>query len=1090
MLLFAGCGQSASPTVADDEARKRSLAEGLEIREAARKYFSPSKIDDYFPGMDVLSQVAEPHALLQPPQSEDGQNRLKNQLAAARARPVELSGNEVLGRNTWMLWCAGNEGFWDDLSRAELGFIDLLRLVDSRQRNRRFEESGMINEPGMREARAPDEAGFGMWLDQPADGAISGWRSRYLQRTFDEIRRGVHESQRGLSVDRGDPGTLRDAEDSGGYAVAGYGQDDEAALGSGGSGSRGAVSGVYGQVPPPSIYGLSSGVVGLRLFPNPYFDAAAQARWDATRYYEDETYYRDPELIKPFRVGMSCAFCHASWHPLNPPTDRTSPSWSNISGNIGAQYLRPRATFGNQLTDDNFVYHLLDSQPPGTIDTSLIASDNINNPNTMNAVFRLKERALLSFRNPPEQQSSASANLPSLWATLDPDAAPGRPDPIPPEVRELFVSQGLGDALAASNDPVRAVPRVLLDGADSIGAWGALARVYLNIGSYWERWNQLHQPVLGLTPQQPFKLEDCEQHSVYWHATRNRVGPLRDYFLKASDAMPLLATAGAEERLRPTTDEEVARVAEVRGASPKTIWKQLRAQRVDLSRLAHGRRVFARQCIVCHSSIQPESAIPTFFPGRPDTDPEVSAYRAEFGELASRRMRLRQQWAERGEFWDHDPGQWLQDASYIEWAEQAVERAEFWTWNYLSTDFRIPVTLVGTNPARAMATNAMSGHMWQDFSSESYRQLASPGLMEYFNPYAGVAGAMERFSPRHKSPAGAPANGGGPGYYRVPTLVSIWATAPFLHNNSLGLFNNDPSVSGRLAAFDDGIRKLLWPELRLQSSSYNEATAERLQRDQGLIWRTPRESWLIVSAKNVPAFASRIPAIARLHERLPWLKRVHPLWLPSLILFATALVLLSVSHARRRSRAAWLLVAAGIAYAGVSAFAGAAPQATWLRIVRGIQPPWFVTAVVLAGGGLLLLPLSRYWIRAVSYAAVAGSLLIGLIVYFNAGRLDDLRLGPIPAGTPVNLLANLNAEADAGDLKRAIGVSITGLAEIASRHLPPDETAEMLRKKVAPALLNVNKCPDFVMDKGHDFPWFDAMTDDDKESLIELLKTL
>ena len=38
-------------------------------------------------------------------------------------------------------------------------------------------------------------------------------------------------------------------------------------------------------------------------------------------------------------------------------------------------------------------------------------------------------------------------------------------------------------------------------------------------------------------------------------------------------------------------------------------------------------------------------------------------------------------------------------------------------------------------------------------------------------------------------------------------------------------------------------------------------------------------------------------------------------------------------------------------------------------------------------------------------------------------------------------------------------------------------------------LMKVSKCPDFVMDKGHYFPWFNQMTDADKEALIELLKT-
>jgi hypothetical protein len=46
-----------------------------------------------------------------------------------------------------------------------------------------------------------------------------------------------------------------------------------------------------------------------------------------------------------------------------------------------------------------------------------------------------------------------------------------------------------------------------------------------------------------------------------------------------------------------------------------------------------------------------------------------------------------------------------------------------------------------------------------------------------------------------------------------------------------------------------------------------------------------------------------------------------------------------------------------------------------------------------------------------------------------------------------------------------------------------------MKKKIAPALMEVNKCPDFVMDRGHYFPWFDHMSDDDKNALIELLKT-
>ena len=39
---------------------------------------------------------------------------------------------------------------------------------------------------------------------------------------------------------------------------------------------------------------------------------------------------------------------------------------------------------------------------------------------------------------------------------------------------------------------------------------------------------------------------------------------------------------------------------------------------------------------------------------------------------------------------------------------------------------------------------------------------------------------------------------GGRGYTRLPSLISVWSTAPFLLNNSVGPFNADPSVDGRM----------------------------------------------------------------------------------------------------------------------------------------------------------------------------------------------------------------------------------------------------------------------------------------------------
>ena len=58
--------------------------------------------------------------------------------------------------------------------------------------------------------------------------------------------------------------------------------------------------------------------------------------------------------------------------------------------------------------------------------------------------------------------------------------------------------------------------------------------------------------------------------------------------------------------------------------------------------------------------------------------------------------------------------------------------------NYLSTDIRIPVTLVGTNSGRAVATNAMRGQVWDNFSSEDYKELPAVGAVRFYNPYSSL----------------------------------------------------------------------------------------------------------------------------------------------------------------------------------------------------------------------------------------------------------------------------------------------------------------------------------------------------------------
>ena len=85
---------------------------------------------------------------------------------------IALTEKEIKGRNTWNLWCGGNEQFWDRVAREALGLFDLLQTIDSRKRDQRFKELGLINQPGFRKATKPDK--HGLWIDEAVEGEPAG----------------------------------------------------------------------------------------------------------------------------------------------------------------------------------------------------------------------------------------------------------------------------------------------------------------------------------------------------------------------------------------------------------------------------------------------------------------------------------------------------------------------------------------------------------------------------------------------------------------------------------------------------------------------------------------------------------------------------------------------------------------------------------------------------------------------------------------------------------------------------------------------------------------------------------------------------
>src|SRR6185437_2307905 len=88
-----------------------------------------------------------------------------------------------------------------------------------------------------------------------------------------------------------------------------------------------------------------------------------------------------------------------------------------------------------------------------------------------------------------------------------------------------------------------------------------------------------------------------------------------------------------------------------------------------------------------------------------------------------------------------------------------------------------------------------------------------------------------------------------------------------------------------------------------------------------------------------------------------------------------------------------------------------------------------------------------------------------------------ITIGPIPKGLPINLLANLRPISESEDpverlthAARVAKLLIRLKLDFAS--LPDKPTDEEVKAKfsdLVPTLLDLNKCPDFVVNRGHYF---------------------
>ncbi len=144
--------------------------------------------------------------------------------------------------------------------------------------------------------------------------------------------------------------------------------------------------------------------------------------------------------------------------------------------------------------------------------------------------------------------------------------------------------------------------------------------------------------------------------------------------------------------------------------------------------------------------------------------------------------------------------------------------------DFLGNDRPVAVTEVGTFRCRALHSNHKAGHLYMEYGSETLRRQPL------------VADIPERDELKD----------GGRGFYRNISLVNVWASAPFMHNNAIGpeicgkpankandfhraryvdadgkllpeqpdCLRYDPSVEGRFALYRRSMHELLNPQER------------------------------------------------------------------------------------------------------------------------------------------------------------------------------------------------------------------------------------------------------------------------------------
>ena len=281
---------------------------------------------------------------------------------------------------------------------------------------------------------------------------------------------------------------------------------------------------------------------------------------------------------------------------------------------------------------------------------------------------------------------------------------------------------------------------MLKDGSDSV-ALGALNRVYLNIGLFSEEWLLDFNALVGGKRVTPIEIAVARKNSTFWQATEAQTLYMAQFLLNPK--------VGAPHHLR-----------DAPGGS-----KYLTEGPAAIETRENRFRRTLRRCIPVSSQLLPPGSSPGNCAG-PD-------YLTCWNDY----------WA------------WTKTEDFKARMRKIVLADDFLDNNFLSNDARVPVTLLHTNACSPLATNGIAGNIWDNFTSQSYKDLPSVGAIRYYHPVAGGALASQYAS----------------GWSRLHTSCLSRASlvhGAFFLNNAVGQFNAEPSVKARMESFQKSIEQM------------------------------------------------------------------------------------------------------------------------------------------------------------------------------------------------------------------------------------------------------------------------------------------